>query len=98
MRRDAGVVGIVPDAAHAELLRCDDFPFVVVAYHPGIARLDAQPLERVAVDRELGLALAELAFDLDMVEAVRELKAHDLLALKRRRPVGDQRKLDPGFA
>src|SRR5262249_28451943 len=37
VRRHAGVVGVVPDAAHAELLWRHDLPFVVVAHHPGVA-------------------------------------------------------------
>src|ERR1700681_240158 len=89
VRRHASVKGVVPDAAHAEALRRHDFPLVIVADHPGVAGLDVEPLQRVAIDRELGLALAELAFDLDMVEAMAEIEAHDLVALRLGRAGGD---------
>ncbi len=98
MRRDARFEGIVPDAAHAEALRRHDFPFVVVADHPGVAGIDLEPLQRVSIDREFGLALAELAFDLDMVEAMAEIEAHDLVALRLGRAVGDQGELDASLA
>src|SRR5579872_6520106 len=79
--RYAGVVGVVPDAAEPELLRRHDFPFVVVADHPGIGCRRAEPFERMAVDGGLGLALTELAFDLDVVEAMPEVETFDLGAL-----------------
>ena len=52
----------------------------------------------MAVDRELGLALAELALDLDMVEAMAEVEALDLGALRLGRAVGHQGELHAALA
>src|SRR5678815_4482922 len=90
MGGNARVERVVPDAAETELLRRLDLPFVVVAHHPGVAGGAAQTFQRVAVDGGLGLALAELALDLDMVEAVHEIEALDLRALEFGRAIGDQ--------
>src|SRR5436305_12534152 len=78
VRRDAGVERVIPDAAQAELLRRLDFPLVIVADHPGVAGIAAQPLQRMPVDVRFGLAPAELAPDLDRVEARPEPTARDL--------------------
>src|SRR6187551_1709626 len=70
MGGNARVERVVPDAAETELLRGLDLPFVVVAHHPGVAGGAAQTLEYMLVYGGLGLAPAELALDLDVVEAM----------------------------
>ena len=52
----------------------------------------------MAVDGELGLALAELALDLDVVEAMGEVEALDLGALGFGGAVGDEGEADAGVA
>ena len=81
-----------------EALGGDDLPFEIVADHPGVGRLDGQAFQGVRVNRRLGLALAELALDLDMVEAVLELEPCDLGALGEGGTVGDERELHAGGA
>jgi hypothetical protein len=77
----------VPDRVNAEPLGCHDFPFKIVAEHPGLVRPDAEHFHRMIVGPLLGLAEAVLALDLDVVETVFEGETHDLGTL-RLGPVG----------
>src|SRR5580765_502839 len=81
LRGDALASAIDEDATNAYCERAGDVPFVVVADHHRIARLDAERLERVAIDARVGFAGAELALDDDDVEVVLELVARELRAL-----------------
>ena len=67
-RGQANAVAVVPDRVNAEALRADDFPFEVVADHPGLLRPDSEHFHRMLVGPLLGLAEAVLALDLDVVE------------------------------
>ena len=60
----ADPVAIVPDCVNAEALRGDDFPFEVVADHPGVVRADSERFHRMIVGPLLGLAETVLALDL----------------------------------
>src|SRR5262249_49769382 len=95
---NAGAVGVVPDAAEADLLRRHDLPFVVVAYHPGIACLAAQPLQGMMIDRGFRLAVAEFALDLDMIKAMLEVEPFDLGPLDVACAVGHKGELHAGIA
>ena len=88
----------MPDRVNAKPLRCYHFPFQVVADHPRLVRLDAEDRQSVAVGAFFGFAETVFAFDLDVVEAVGQLKALDLGALRLRGTVGDQRQFDTRVA
>ena len=79
---------------NAKTLRGDDFPFEVIADHPGLVRANSEHFHRMGVGPFLGLAEAVLALDLDVVETLFESEPHDLGALRLGRAVGDQRQLD----
>jgi hypothetical protein len=66
----ADAVTVVPDRVNAEPLGCHDFPFKIVADHPGLARSDAEHFHRTIVGSLLGLAEAVLTLNLDVVETV----------------------------
>ena len=80
-RGQAIAVRIDPDRIDAEALRHLDFPFQIVADHPGLGRRHAQRLHGVQVGALVRLAETMLAFDLDVIEPVRQRKALDLGAL-----------------
>src|SRR4249919_2061587 len=61
-RRQAVAVHVDPDRVDAEPLRCHDFPFQIVADHPGVARGDAERLHGVQIGALLRLAKTVLAF------------------------------------
>src|SRR5689334_1479837 len=76
--RQAVAMDVHPDGIDAEPLRRLDFPFEVVADHPGIPGADAECFHRMQIGALLRLAETMLALDLDMMEAMRELEALDL--------------------
>jgi hypothetical protein len=78
----ADAVAVVPDCVNAEALRGDDFPFEVIADHPGLVRANSEHFHRMGVGPFLGLAEAVLALDLDVVETVFKGKTQDLGALR----------------
>jgi hypothetical protein len=47
---------VVPDRVDAEPLGCYDFPFKIIADHPGLMRADAEHFYRMIVGPLLGLA------------------------------------------
>ena len=84
-RGQAVAMDVDPDRVDAEALRRHDFPFQIVADHPGLGRGDAERLHRVQIGALLRLAETVLALDLDVIEAVRQREALDLGALRCRR-------------
>src|SRR4029079_16780489 len=96
-RRQAIAMHVDPDGVDAETLRGYNFPFQIVADHPGLGRGDAERFHRVQIGALLRLAKAMLAFDLDMIEAVRQRQAFDLGALRAGGAVGHQRQFDAEF-
>ena len=83
-----------PDRVDAEPLRRHDFPFQIVADHPGLGCGDAERLHGVQIGALVRLAEAVLALDLDVIETVRQRKAFDLGALGAGGAVGHQRQFD----
>src|SRR5215470_9797404 len=76
-RRQAVAMDVHPDGVDAKLLRHLDFPFEIVADHPGVGGGDAERVHGVQVGTLLRFAKAVLALDLDMVKAMRQLETLD---------------------
>lgn len=85
-------VRIVQNRAAAQHPGRANIPLQTVADHADGRRIDAQGLEHLAERSGIRLADTDLAFDLDMVEARREIEAFDLGALQRAGAIGEKRQ------
>ena len=65
-------------ACGAKPLRRHDFPFQIVADHPGLGCGDAERLHGVQIGALFRLAEAVFTLDLDVIEAVRHAKRSTL--------------------
>ena len=92
-RGQALAVRIHPDRIDTKALRHLDFPFEIVADHPGLGCGYTQRLHGMPVGALVRFAETMLALDLDMIEPVRQCKALDLRALGFGCAVGHQRQL-----
>src|SRR6188472_1338509 len=81
---------VEPDAAQARRDRAVDVVAQAVADHDRLARLGPERAERMRVDRRVGLGAAQVSRDDDGVEAVREARGLELLALQAGRAVGHE--------
>src|SRR4029079_2034811 len=64
-RRHAVCIAVDPDRVDAETLRGYNFPFQIVADHPGLGRGDAEGFHRVQIGAIVRLATASVPFHLD---------------------------------
>jgi hypothetical protein len=90
--RQAFAYTIKPDGMDPQTLRCCDFPLKVVAYHPGLSRVNTEHAQSMQIGTLIGFAESMLAFYLNVIEAPRQIKAHNLGSLGLSRSVCHQTK------
>eukprot|EP00435_Cladocopium_sp_Y103_P078511 s1_g2250.t1 len=87
-------IGVVPNGKDAKTLWGGDFPFQVVADHPGFLWRHVENRERMPVGFFFWFAEPVFTLDLNMIKTVFESEPRDLWALGLRSAIRDQGKFD----